>query len=75
MLNYIWSFFIFISVIFSIINNSFEEVNSAIINQIPATVELCIKLLRNDLFLEWYFKNNIINKFAKQTTKTYKTTK
>ena len=45
MLNFIWCFFIIVSVIFSIINGSFVDVNNSIFLSIQTTVELCIKLL------------------------------
>lgn len=45
MLNFIWCFFIIISVIFSIMKGNFVDVNNSIFLSIQTTVELCIKLL------------------------------
>ncbi len=56
MINKIWCFFIFIAIIFSFINGSYEEVNNSIFSSINSTIELIITL-----FGSMCFWNGIMN--------------
>ena len=56
MINKIWCFFIFISIIFGFINGSYEEVNNSIFSSINSTIELMITL-----FGSMCFWNGIMN--------------
>lgn len=54
MLNVIWPIFIIISFIYGILTGRVNEINNGIFNSTEEAVKLCIDLLRNNLFMEWY---------------------
>ena len=62
MLNFIWCFFIIVSVIYSIISGSFEAVNNSIFDAMQSAVSLII-----NLFGSMCFWNGIMN-IVKNTT-------
>lgn len=54
MLNIIWPVFIIISFIYGIFTGRVNEINNGIFNSTEEAVKLCIDLLRDNLFVEWY---------------------
>ena len=59
MLNIIWCFFIIISIIFGVCNNTYQNVNNAIFSSIESTVGLIITLFGSMCF--WNGIMNIVN--------------
>jgi spore maturation protein A len=55
-LNFIWCFFIIISIVYGILNNTYQDVNSAIFSSIESTLTLMITL-----FGSMCFWNGIMN--------------
>ena len=55
MLNTIWPVFILISFSYAIFAGNLEQLNSSIFESTREAIQLSIELLRNHLFMEWYY--------------------
>ncbi len=55
MLNILWPIFIIVSFVYGIFTGRVEGINESIFNSTSDAVELCISLLRNNMFMEWYY--------------------
>lgn len=73
MLNVLWPVIIGVSFIFGILNGNTQKINESIFNSTKEAVELCINLLRNNLFMEWNNENCFRDEHNCKNKKTNKT--
>lgn len=62
MLNVIWPAFIIISFGFGIFSGNVDDINKSIFSSASDAVQLCITLLRHNVFMEWNNENCCTNK-------------
>lgn len=63
MLNFLWPIFITVSFVYAIITGNVKQINESIFSSTSEAVQLCINLLRNNVFMEWNNENCISNKY------------
>ena len=73
MLNTLWPILLIISFVYGILSGRADAVNQSIFDSASSAVELSVRLLRNDMFMEWNNANCIKNEPYEKNYNYFKT--